>query len=743
MKLIELWKKCRSFILRLALIVFFLLLFLTIYLDSLVRDEFKQQAWSIPAKVYARPLSFNLHADLSLNDLIAELNLLGYRKKIKAVNQGEYEQYANTLVIYTRKFQFWDGFQDAQVLEVTISNDKVTGLKDFTTGKSVNFLRLDPLSLGSIQAGKNEDRQLITLESLPDYFIPTLLNTEDRDFYDHWGVSIKGIARAAWTNISAGQIRQGGSTLTQQLMKSHFLTRERSLWRKSKEALMALIMEYHYSKQTILESYVNEVFLGQDGQTAIHGFARASQYYFDRPIEKLNLSQIALLVGMVKGPSVYNPRRNPKNAKARRDVVLKQMLSSGLVTQEDYQSAKSKNLQVVAKPKKRTSKVPAFMSFIKRELISEYSQTDLTSKGLKLFTTLNPLTQQRAENALSTRVKQLQTSIVHQQQLQGALIVSDISSGDIVAMVGDKNPNYVGFNRALDAYRQTGSVIKPFVYLTALDKPNQFNLLTQLDDSRFSLKGDDGSLWTPKNYDGKENGKVTLQQGLVESLNLATAKLALLVGIDNVVDTIEAAGFERELPAYPSLALGAIEMSPIEVLRLYQTLANDGVGVKSSGLIAVLDHSGKLLQRYPRKAESRLTAEASFLVKYLLHQVTQKGTAKTLSWALPNTQVAGKTGTTNDLRDSWFAGFGGKHLGVVWIGDDNNQPTNLTGATGALLVWKDLFKQINEPSLSLDAPENIGWGRVSSSILDIFSSCNDKNSVPYDKENKPEYLETC
>ena len=748
MKLSDYWKKTKKYLFRLFILGVTFFFFLVIYLDSLVRDEFNQQAWSIPAKVYARPLSFNLNAKLTIDALLAELKLLGYRQKIKAVNQGEYEIYRDntnqsTLVIYTRKFKFWDGFQDAQVLELTIKNGSVVSLKDFESGKKVNFLRLDPLALGNIQTGNNEDRLLARLDNLPDYFIPALLNTEDRDFYQHWGISLKGIARAAWTNFSSGEIRQGGSTLTQQLMKSHFLSRERSLWRKAKEAIMAMLTEYHYDKEVILEAYINEVFLGQDRQTAIHGFGKASLFYFDRPIEKLNLSQVALLVGMVKGPSLYNPRRNPEQAKQRRDLVLKQMLDEGLITQEAFDEAISRNLQVVKKPQIRTSKVPAFMGYIKRQLSQEYSLEALSSQGLRLFTTLDPLLQQQAERVLSDRINLIEKSRSNAEDLQGALILSEISSGDILAMVGDRNPNYVGFNRAIDAYRQTGSVIKPFVYLSALMSPEQFNLTSKLDDSSFSLEGSDGSLWSPKNYDGKERGEVKLSQAMIESLNLATARLAISVGIENVAETIVDAGFERELPAYPSIALGAKEMSPLEVLRIYQALANGGVGVKSSGLIAVQDQSGELLQRYSRTAESRLEPESTFLTKYLLTQVTKEGTAKQIGATFPNKRFAGKTGTTNDLRDSWYAGFGKERLAVVWLGRDDNQPANLTGATGALQVWKDLFRKIDESSVELNAPQNVEWGMEEGGLLDLFRSCNVDNSIPYDTAAKPQTLSAC
>jgi penicillin-binding protein 1B len=743
--------KLKKLFWRLSLFIFFAFIFFVIYLDAKVKNEFDQQAWQIPAKVYARPLAFAHGKKLSISDLKSELNLLGYRQKIKATNQGEYELYQDapnqaSFVINTRRFQFWDGMQAAQVLEVSIKNNEIIQLLDFASQKAVNFLRLDPLSLGTIQSvnQSNEDRVLVNLEQLPEYFISALLNTEDRNFYQHWGISLKGIARAVWSNLNQGQLKQGGSTLTQQLMKNHFLTNERTLWRKFQEAIMATLTEYHYDKTVILQAYINEVYLGQNDNTGIYGFARASEFYFDKPLAKLNLSQVALLVGMVKGPSVYNPRRNPENAKERRDLVLKTMFTSGLITEQAFDDARSKTLQVIAKAKAKNSKVPAFIGYIKRELQQAYSLSELHKDGLRLFTSLDPLVQRKAEKALNQRLKKIEAGrSLENKNLQGAVVVSDIASGDILAMVGDRNPDYVGFNRAIDAYRQTGSVIKPFVYLSALKEPQNFNLLTPLLDQSFTLEGNDGSVWQPQNYDKQEHGEVSLSDALIHSYNLATARLALEVGVDKVVDTLYQMGFERKLPAFPSLALGAKEMSPLEVLKLYQVVANQGIAISSTGLIAVQDHQANLLQRYQRNSENVVDAESAFLIKYLLTQVTEMGTAKAIKQRFKNKTYAGKTGTTNDLRDSWYAGFGENTLAVVWLGRDDNQPSQLTGSSGALNVWADLYQQLDEPSVNLALPEMMVWGYEDGGFFSSFSNCRNKKLIPFYIEQLPKNYEVC
>ena len=739
--------------LRVSLIGAIGLLFLVIYLDSKVAVEFQQQAWDIPAKVYARSLSFSLGKSITVGDLVQELNLLGYRQKIKALSSGEFEVYRQTFVIKTRGFKFWDGAQESRTIQLSIGEGEIKSLKDFSTEESINYLRLDPLLLGSIQVSnltKMQDRQLIKLTDLPEHFIDALLSVEDRDFFQHWGLSPKGIARAAWSNIKGGKITQGGSTLTQQLIKNHFLSNERSLWRKANEAIMALLAEYHYDKNTILQSYINEVYLGQNANIAIHGFARASEFYFDQKLSKLNLAQYALLIGMVKGPSLYNPRRQPKRAKQRRDLVLTQMLEQAVITRSKYNLASSRSLMVVDKPSARNSRVPALMGLVKRELANDYGSDAIKKDGLKLFTSLDPVIQEKAENALKSRIEKLDGKRNNRQLndlLQGAVIVSDIVSGEIRAIVGDRNPSFAGFNRAIDAYRQTGSIIKPSVYLAALQHPDSFNWTTPILDTKFSLTGSDGSVWQPQNYDreehGGENSQVPLAEGLINSYNIATARLAIKVGIDEVVDTIHDLGFERKLAAYPSIALGSKEMSLLEVSRLYQVIANSGESVAPQVLIAVQDQSGKLLKRYSRTSQQVIEREAAIIMRYLLNQVARRGTAKSLSWSFPNKLLAGKTGTTNDLKDSWFAGFDGEYLAVVWLGKDNNQPTGLTGASGALRVWVDLFEQLGPIAIDLSVPENVSLAYKEGNFFSQLTSCSNKKLIPFYSDYIPKGYRVC
>jgi len=749
--------RMKFFLIKLTSIFFILIAFYSVYLDSIVKNEFKQQAWDIPAKVYARSLIFTLGKELNIRLLNEELKLLGYRKKIKALSAGEYEIYSTkktqqTLVIRTRRFDFWDGPLPSQNIQITIINNKITQLINFSTKFNLNYVRLEPLSLGDIQlTNRNnfEDRELINLSDLPSKFIQTLLVMEDASFYEHWGLSILGIGRAIWNNIKGGKIVSGGSTLTQQLMKNHFLSNQKKFVRKVKEAMMALLTEIHYDKNTILEAYVNEIYLGQNKQIAIHGFARASEFYFDLPIKQLQSFQIALLIGIVKGASFYNPRTHPERAVERRNLVLKKMLENGLISDKQYKGDISRSLAVVAKAPIRTSRNPAFIGLVRKELSELYTIGSLKRDGLRIFTSLDPIKQLQAEKSLKQRIKQLNNigGLNHPAQLQGALILANHQSGEILAVVGDKNPNYIGFNRAINAYRQTGSIMKPFVYLTALQKPSQFNLSSLISDKRFTLIGSDESLWAPNNYDKIEHGdsnlNVSLTTGLTHSYNLATANLALTVGIDSVVNTIENFGFERSIIAYPSIALGSKEMSVYEVLKLYQTIANNGVSIKPAAIIAVQDQGGNLLKRYSKNSEAVIDEDSAFLIRYLLSKVTKVGTAKKIAQNFPNKILAGKTGTTNDLKDSWYAGFDKEHLAIVWLGRDDNQSIDLTGSSGALLVWADLFKKMGAKSIDLSAPENIIYGYKNDGFFASFKDCKNKKITPFHRNYFPLDYKVC
>jgi penicillin-binding protein 1B len=679
-----------------------------IYLDFRVVSRFQGKIWSLPSHVYARPLDLYVDKVLSAGQFEHELALLNYQKvsQIPTV-PGQYRQWdGRHFELISRDFLFADGAQEKQALRVDFEQGRVVGLYELYGHQPTAIARLEPAMIAGIYPGAVEDRLLVKLEEVPEYLVLALLAVEDRRFYQHWGIDPRSIARALVANMTPGGNLQGGSTITQQLVKNLFLTSERSLWRKFNEALMALMLEAHFDKALILETYLNEVYLGQDGAQAVHGFALASRYYFDKPLNSLGKDQLALLVGLVKGASWYDPRRHPERALARRNQVLEQMADQQVISEAQLALFKSRPLGVAQRAFRAANLYPAFIDLVKKQLLRDYQQVDLQTAGLRIFTTLDPLVQQAAERAVTRVIPRLESQYASAEQLQTAAIVASPESGEIQALVADSNPRFPGFNRATDAVRQVGSLIKPAIYLAALSQPDKYNLASILNDSPLRLQERNGTIWEPQNYDKAFSGDILLYQALIQSRNVPTVRLGLDVGLAKIVDSLHRLGIERDVPPYPSITLGAFDLTPYEVASMYQTLAGKGFNIPLRAIREVLDNQGRALSRYPLKLQQTLNEDAVYLINHALHRVTTEGTASLLGRQL-SARVAGKTGTTDDLRDSWFAGFSEDRLAVVWVGRDDNQSTGLTGSSGALKIWLDMMQRLPLQDLQLERPETI------------------------------------
>lgn len=732
-----------SLFIKLSIIAVVLLVGVLIYLDAVVQDKFSGKRWTVPAKVYARPLELFAGQKLNKEDFLAELNALGYRTERSANRTGSVSVNGNSVELHTRGFQFYEGTEPAQVLRLGFSGNSLASLAR-ADGNPLAVARLEPLLIGGLYPAHQEDRILIRLDQVPELLPQALLAVEDREFYSHHGVSPKSIARALWVNTSSGSVRQGGSTLTQQLVKNFFLTNERTLTRKVTEALMSLLIELHYSKDEILEAYLNEVFLGQDGQRAIHGFGLASQYFFSQPLAELQLHQVALLVGMVKGPSYYNPRRQPERAVLRRNLVIDLLVEQGVVELEQAEHAKQQPLGVTKRGTLANTTYPAFLDLVKRQLREDYRDEDLTEEGLRIFTSFDPILQRKAEEAQAQTYKQL-AGRKGIDQVESAVVVSNPESGEVLALLGSRLPRYAGFNRALDAVRPIGSLVKPAVYLTALEQPKQYSLTHYLQDASFSVKNQGGQIWTPQNYDRKEHGTVFLYQGLAQSYNLATAKLGMEMGVPRVLQTVRKLGVEHGWPAYPSMLLGAGSLTPIEVADMYQTIANGGFNTPLRAIRNVLTADDEPLGRYPYALEQRFDAGAIYLTQEAMRRVMTEGTGRSAYNRIPRSVVlAGKTGTSNDLRDSWFAGFGQDLLAVVWMGRDDNGQTPLTGASGALQVWASFMQTAAPRSLNMTPPSNVTMAWVDAySGLGSAQGCPGAVQMPYIRGSEPVAGESC
>jgi len=676
------------------------------YLDFIVRDRFDNVSWKLPAKVYARPLELYENRRLTANDFEQELNLLNYRYAYKPSESGTFQRHGNQFDIVTRAFTFWDITEASQRIRVSFSGNQVSKIKNTRNKHNVAILRLDPVLIGGIYPLKKQDRTLISLSETPELLPKILVAVEDRKFYQHFGIDILAIGRAFMANLRAGGTVQGGSTITQQLAKNLYLSRERTLWRKFNEAIMAVSLDFHYEKDEIMQAYINEIYLGQDKSHAVHGFGLASQFYYAKPIHQLNLNQLATLVALVRGPFKYHPDEHADRLLARRNLILDILVQQKVISAALRTKTKKEKINIVKKRFITGKQHPAFMDLVKRQLREYYPESKLQSEGLRIFTTLDPVLQLETEKATVIRVKALDRKNKLANKLQAAVVIVNATSAEVLALVGNRKPRFSGFNRALDASRPIGSLIKPVVYLSAL-QTKRYSWSSVVLDKPISLKTNDKKIWTPRNYSGKSHGKVTLVTALTKSYNQATVRLGLDVGFSAINDTYRKLGGPNDLPAYPAILLGAQNLTPFEVAQLYQTLAANGFRSPIRAIREVLDVDDQPLRRYPINVEQSLSPDHVSLITSGLVQVTKSGTARSLTKRLPHLHLAGKTGTTNDTRDSWFAGFSGSHVGVVWMGTDDNQSTNLSGGQGALKLWADIFSKLNTTSLIIEQTENI------------------------------------
>jgi penicillin-binding protein 1B len=698
-----------------------------VYLDQVIRQKFDGKRWALPAVVYARPLELYPGLPLTQAMLAEELQLGGYRRDKAAKDPGGYDRAGNLMHLVTREFAFPDGVEKSARLTVEFAGAAIKRISATESGAEIALARLDPARIGSFHPLENEDRIVCTRKELPELLVKTLLAVEDRHFYTHSGVDPWGILRAMFANLRAGKTVQGGSTLTQQLVKNFFLTNERTLRRKVNEVIMALLLEAHYSKDEILTAYANEIFLGQDRGRAVHGFGLASQFYFRRELQDLSPAQIAMLVGMIKGPSYYDPRSQPKRALQRQQVILAVMRAEGVISERAYHTAKAAGLEKGAAVQSGFNRYPDFLELVRRQLGEDYREEDLTSTGLKILTTLDPQVQTQVERNLGETLTSLEKRTAA-RGLEGAVIVSSREGGEILAVAGGRDALQPGFNRALDAQRPIGSLIKPLVYLTAL--ANGYTLATPVPDVSFTVTNAGAKAWHPANYDKKEHGLVPFHEALAYSYNLATVKIGLEVGVEKVVANLKRAGIKRDFKPYPSFLLGTAALSPLEVAQVYQLFATGGFYQPQRSIRGVLTLDNKVVQRFGLSVEQRFPAREVFLLNIALKRVVSNGTAQSLLHYIPATvQAAGKTGTTDELRDSWFAGFTGDRLAVVWIGRDDNKPTPFTGSSGAMVVWGKIMQSLHPQPLELTEPEGLEWARVEAGSYDPSEDASRDNVV--------------
>lgn len=729
-------KKWSYRFLKVAIFLSIILAFYVVYMDAWVQSRMTGPKWETPVKVFARPLSLYQHKFLPKNELVSELAILNYTRVSEVSTPGQFSVKGDTVEFYRRGFIYVNEQLEPKKIRVNFEGHRIASAKRQQKGQWLlsSLELLDPQLISRKTSSDNEDRDIINLATVPEWMIDALLVVEDRDFYHHLGISPLSILRALWANVTAGRKVQGGSTLTQQLAKNLLLNDSRKTYlRKFKEAITALILDYRFSKDDILEAYFNEIYLGQNGNRAVHGFALASKFYFSKPLVELKQHEFALLIAMVKGPSYYNPIRHVKRTKQRRDLVLQLMVSENVIDSQEYETYISKPMRIKQSKSKGRALYPAYMQLVERELKDLNIESD-NINGLLVFTGLDPVLQRNYQRLFGRSVKKLQKKY-GLKNINGAVISIDHATGNISALVGDKNPNTFGFNRALDANRNIGSLVKPAIYLTAL-KSNNYDFTSVLPNKAIKMKNNQGKEWQPQNYDKTTSESVLLQQGLVKSLNLPTVHLGMELGLNAVIATLKSLGVEQQIPKYPSILLGAVPMSPLNVAKMLQPIASFGQKLPNSAITHITDSLGISVWTKSNDVTDVVDYSTAYMLNEGLKQVTLQGTAKRIGMYYPNVQYAGKTGTTDDSRDSWFMGFDQNKLTTIWIGNDDNSPVKLTGSQGAVTIFLDLQAARKAESLNTPKPNDIDMYPVDLSTGDILSGeCGDYVTVPIKKSD--------
>lgn len=749
--------------------------------DRIITTKFEGKRWNIPAKVYSQPLNLYVGEILPPQNLDNWLELLNYRnvsasakttakKTNKAKNgdalasqaevdtatnntdmngldtTGTFERVGGDYIIHSRQFTFTQNdIEPKQLIKLSIKDNQIVKIQS-THPNASGVARLEPVLIGGIYPDNNEDRIVLNIKDIPQPLIDGLVATEDRGFFEHHGVSIKGIVRAIYSNMTGG-MRQGGSTITQQLIKNFYLNSDRTFKRKANEAAMAVLLEMHYSKNDILQTYMNEINLGQNGNHSINGFGLASQFYFDQPLNELRLDQMALLVGLAKGPTQYNPLKNPQLALERRNVVLNNMLVMGKITQQDYDSAIKQPLSVVKNPVLAQARFPDFLDIVKRELNQYYQPDDLKNEGMRIFSTLDPNAQLTAGTAVNQSLITLRKSNPKQlQNLQAALVTANPQNGELLAIVGSGS-EFTGFNRAVDAHRPVGSIIKPFIYLTAFET-GAYNIASGVDDSSISIKAatkdNPNGTWTPLNYDRVSHGVVPLLSALANSYNQAAVHVGMQVGLPAVIDQLHKLGIKDNIPPYPATLLGGVSLTPMDMLGVYQVLASGGFKHNIHSIRAVTDRQARLVKGNELQNEQVVNPAAAYVTNHALQQVIKYGTAKSALVLGENLNLAGKTGTTNDYRDAWFAGYSGNYVSVVWVGRDDNQPIGLSGGSGALPMWINFMGKLSLTPVNLATPPSIEWHWLENGTGKLTNEdCPNALYLPIDAQKIPEDSSEC
>ena len=667
-------------------------------LEERVEARFRGQLFAVPSRVYARPVSLRTGLDIGRIRLRARLERMGYVAAVGTapkLRPGEFAVRPGAFDIFRRPSRLPSRSSAEQLIHLRLDGSRITAVRD-ANDDLASSAELEPEVIAQFHGSERADRKLVALGDVPPLLVDAIIAVEDQSFYEHHGIQLWRIAGAFIANLRAGKVVQGGSTLTQQLVKNFYLTRERTFGRKLTEVAMALLLERNHTKQEILEAYLNEVYMGQRGSVAIHGLGEAASHYFGKPVNELTLPEAALLAGLIKGPNLYSPYRSPELARKRRDLVLTMLRDQDKIDRDAYESALVADLgvrDVIVDE----NLAPYYVEELREELSERYGDEILQGAGMSVYSTLDAELQRAANDAVTRELGKLEKDFPvlrrKDSPLQAAVVVLAPKTGEILALVGGRDYGKSQFNRATQAHRQPGSVFKPIVLLTAVGRgagTPAFTLVSKLEDEPLSYSQPSG-VWEPVNYDGEYRGMVTVRQAIEQSLNVPVARLGLAVGPERVVATARALGIESPLLPVPSVALGAFEVTALEAARAYAVLASGGLRPDLRSYTQVVQYDGRVLEQRTLDAARVFDPADVYLVTSALQGVVDRGTGAPLRRLGFRGDIAGKTGTSSDYRDAWFIGYTPEIVIAVWVGFDDGASVKVTGATAALPIFADVL----------------------------------------------------
>jgi penicillin-binding protein 1B len=662
-----------------------------LYIESV--RTFEVRRVSLPTRIYTDATPLEPGMPMSAESLDEKLARLGYRSAESTGTPGTFRRTEGAWEIHLRGFRHPDGDREPGVVRVALEDGRI-GSSAVTAGDGA-APALEPELLASLMGERLENRSPVQLDAIPQHLIDAVVVAEDVRFFQHPGIDPIGILRALFRNIRAGGAAEGGSTLTQQLVKNYYLTNERTLRRKLIEAFMALVLDAKYSKNEIIEAYLNDVYLGRNRSISVIGVGEASRFYFGTPVAEISVGEAALLASMIPSPNNFSPFADAERAKSRRNTVLRHMEERDKITAAQRDEALAEPLP--QKPFRRRSglgSIPFYVDRVRQEIRRDYGVDDAEGRGLNIYTAIDLEWQDAAARELEQGLGRLEKSSGRLRReegpLEGGLVAIDVPTGEIRALVGGRDYDRSQFNRILSARRQVGSLFKPFVYLAAFEPQlSQQNITpaTLVNDSRFVLERRFAKDWSPRNYEGRYHGIVTVRQALEQSMNAASVRLGLATGVGSIIKTAKVLGIESELEPHPALILGAVDVAPIEMAEAYTTLARLGSRTPLRAIRYVTDEDGDPISQAWIEPVQVFPARDVFLVVHLMQGVVDRGTAaraRSIGFRKP---AAGKTGTTNDKRDAWFIGFTPDALALTWVGFDDNEPMGISGSDGAVPIW--------------------------------------------------------